>query len=61
MSSEEYLEYLSLAQDKGIPIFTVDYALDEENIAWVYETSRALGFVPFVSNRALDQYVEPWP
>ena len=61
MSSQEYLEYLSVAQEKGIPIFTVDYALDAENIAWVYETSRALGFVPFVSNRALDQFVEPWP
>ncbi|MBC8503592.1 MAG: endo alpha-1,4 polygalactosaminidase [Anaerolineales bacterium] len=61
MSSEEYLEYLSVAQEKEIPIFTVDYALEEENIAWIYETSRALGFIPFVSNRGLDQFVEPWP
>jgi len=61
MSSEEYLSYLSLAQSKGLPIFTVDYALEEENIAWVYETSRSLGYIPFVSNRALDQYVEPRP
>jgi endo-alpha-1,4-polygalactosaminidase (GH114 family) len=42
-------------------IFTVDYALEPENVAWVYETLRALGFVPFVSNRALDRYVEPMP
>jgi endo-alpha-1,4-polygalactosaminidase (GH114 family) len=28
LSSEEYLYYLTLAQRKGIPIFTVDYALD---------------------------------
>lgn len=61
ISSEEYLSYLSVAQEKGIPIFTVDYALDEENIAWVYETSRTLGFIPFVSNRAFDQFVVPWP
>jgi len=61
VSSEEYLHYLTLAQRKGVPIFTVDYALDPENVAWVYETSRALGFVPFVSNRALDRYVEPVP
>ncbi len=61
VSSEEYLYYLRLAQEKGIPIFTVDYALEEENIAWVYETSRTLGFVPFVGNRALDQFIEPWP
>jgi len=61
VSSEEYLHYLILAQRQGTPIFTVDYALEPENVAWVYETSRALGFVPFVSSRALDRYVEPVP
>ena len=39
-------------------IFSVDYALEPENVSWVYETSRGLGFVPFVGNRALDRYVE---
>lgn len=61
VSSEEYLHYLAMAQDQGEPIFTVDYALEPENVAWVYETSRALGFVPFVGNRALDQFIEPHP
>lgn len=61
ISSEEYLYYVTMAKNKGKIIFTVDYALNPENIAWVYETSRALGFIPFVSNRALDQYVEPVP
>jgi cysteinyl-tRNA synthetase len=61
VSSEEYLRYLALAQQKGLPIFTVDYALEPENVAWVYETSRALGFVPFVSNRGLDRYINPMP
>lgn len=61
VSSEEYLSYLTLAQSKGTLIFTVDYALRPENVTWVYETSRALGFVPFVSNRALDRYVESMP
>lgn len=42
-------------------IFTVDYALDPDNVAWVYETSRGLGFIPFVSNRQLDQYIDPVP
>ena len=37
------------------------YALEPENVAWIYETSRAMGFVPFVSNRGLDRYVEPVP
>ena len=61
VSSEEYLHHLTLARDKGEIIFTVDYALEPENVAWVYETSRGLGFVPFVSNRALDRYIEPVP
>jgi cysteinyl-tRNA synthetase len=61
VSSEEYLGYLTLAGDKGAIIFTVDYALDPENVTWVYQTSRALGFVPFVSNRGLDRYVDPVP
>ena len=60
VSSEWYLDYLLLAQSKGVPIFTVDYALDPENIDWVQQTSRDLGFVPFVGNRALNAYVAPW-
>jgi len=59
VSSEEYLRDLTLAQSKGLIIFTVDYALEPENVSWVYETSRGLGFVPFVGNRTLDQYVAP--
>jgi cysteinyl-tRNA synthetase len=63
VSSEEYLDYLTRAQSRGALIFTVDYALQPENVEWVYRTSRALGFVPFVGGRALDEYVEPgnWP
>ncbi len=61
VSSEEYLYHLLLAQEKGLPIFTVDYALESENIAWVYETSRSYGFVPFVANRMLDGYINPVP
>lgn len=61
VSSDEYLFYLTLAQDKGEIIFTVDYALEPENITWVYENSRALGFIPFVGNRALDSYIDPVP
>lgn len=59
ISSEEYIAYLTVAQDKGLKIFTVDYALDPTNIDYVLRTSRSLGFVPFVSNRALDRFVEP--
>ena len=61
VSSEEYLHYLTLAKSKGEIVFTVDYALEPDNVAWVCETSRSLGFVPFASNRGLDRYVEPVP
>lgn len=61
VSSEEYLHDLILAQDKGVIIFTVDYALEPANIAWVVGTARNLGFIPFVGSRALDRYVKPIP
>ncbi len=59
VSSEEYLHELAVAQRQGLPIFTVDYALEPENVAWVYRTAHELGFVPFVSSRGLDRYVDP--
>lgn len=58
VSSEEYLRYLTLARDKGEIIFTVDYALEPEHVVWVHKTSHSLGFIPFVGNRALNQYVD---
>lgn len=61
VSSQEYLRDLQAARNWGLTIFTVDYALQPENVARVYRTSRELGFIPFVSNRALDQFVEPFP
>jgi cysteinyl-tRNA synthetase len=61
VSSEWYLSYLYQAQEKGLVVFTIDYALEEENIAWVYRTARQLGFIPLVSNRGLNQFVEPYP
>jgi cysteinyl-tRNA synthetase, unknown class len=60
VSSEEYLNDLQLAQQKDLLIFTVDYAVETDNVTWVYDTSRSMGFVPFVGNRALDQYRAPF-
>ncbi len=60
VSSDEYLLYLRRAKSMGLPVFTVDYALHPDNVNWIYETSRGLGFVPFVGNRALDEFVEPF-
>lgn len=61
VSSEWYLEQLLLAQSKGLLIFTIDYAVEEENIDWVYVTSRGYGFIPFVSNRWLNQFLDSVP
>jgi cysteinyl-tRNA synthetase len=61
VSSEYYLAQLRRAQAKGLPIFTVDYALEPDNVAWIYATSRGYGFVPFVTNRALDRFMPPHP
>jgi endo-alpha-1,4-polygalactosaminidase (GH114 family) len=61
VSSEEYLQSLQMAQSMGLTIFTVDYALEADNIAWVYQEARRLGFIPFVGSRALDRYIEPYP
>jgi endo-alpha-1,4-polygalactosaminidase (GH114 family) len=57
VSSEWYLSYLIPLQESGLLVFSVDYAEDPDNVAWVLETSRDLGFVPFVGNRALDGFV----
>ncbi len=61
ISSEELLFFVKIAQEKGIPIFTADYALQPENVAWIYKTSREHGFIPFVGNRGLDRFFESVP
>ncbi len=61
VSSESYIQELQLAKTKGLTILTVDYAVNPENVAWVYRTSRELGFIPFVGSRALDEYVDVFP
>lgn len=55
-SSERYLPNLSRARDSGKAVFTVDYALDADDIAWVTDTARRQGFVPFIGSRALDRF-----
>lgn len=60
VSSEEYISMLRDAQSRGLVIFTVDYAQNQANIDWVYRTSRGLGFVPFVGERELGSYMEPF-
>jgi cysteinyl-tRNA synthetase len=54
VSSDSYLYYLTMARDKGLPVFTIDYAVQPDNVSWIYATSRRHGFIPFTSERALD-------
>jgi len=61
VSSEEYVSYLTQWRAKGKPVLTVDYTVEPQNVDWVYRTSRALGFIPFASNRHLNRFVPPMP
>jgi endo-alpha-1,4-polygalactosaminidase (GH114 family) len=61
VSSEEYVGYLTQWRAKGKPVLTVDYTVQPENVAWVYRTARALGFIPFTSNRHLNRFSPPVP
>ncbi len=58
-SSERYLPNLALVRDSGKAVFTVDYALDADDIAWVTDMARRQGFIPFVGSRALDRFQVP--
>lgn len=58
-SSEEYITYLQAARSRDLVIFTVDYALAPENVAWVYRESRRHGFVPYAGERDLGSFREP--
>jgi cysteinyl-tRNA synthetase len=59
VSSEEYLISLDAIHATGLPVLTVDYASDPDNVKFVLETSREHGFVPFVGTRLLDAYIPP--
>jgi cysteinyl-tRNA synthetase len=55
------LRQYAAAHARGKAVLTVDYAVRPDNVARAYQASRALGYVPFVGSRALDQYVPPVP
>jgi endo-alpha-1,4-polygalactosaminidase (GH114 family) len=56
-STEQYLRQLAVARSRGKVVLTVDYAVQPDNVARVYQVSRALGYVPFVGPRALNRYI----
>jgi cysteinyl-tRNA synthetase len=59
VSTEHYLEQLAVARTRAAIVLTVDYAVEPENVARVYQASRALGFIPYAGPRALDRYLPP--
>jgi endo-alpha-1,4-polygalactosaminidase (GH114 family) len=59
ISSEWNLGYLARAKATGLKVFTVEYTLNPDKVAWVFETSQSYGFVPFANNPALDLFVAP--
>lgn len=52
--NQRYLTY-------GIPVFTVDYCIDEDNARQVYIESRKYGFVPLVTRVSLSRITETPP
>ena len=52
--SRKYLEL-------GIPVFTVDYCIDEDNAYEVYEAAREYGFIPLVTRVSLSGITETPP
>jgi endo-alpha-1,4-polygalactosaminidase (GH114 family) len=54
-STEALRRQLSRYRDAGLPVFTLDYALDPTNAALARRRSRASGFVPCVTRGPLDR------
>ncbi|HME87362.1 MAG TPA: endo alpha-1,4 polygalactosaminidase, partial [Candidatus Nanoarchaeia archaeon] len=59
IASEEYLVNLNLAKEKGLKVFTVDYAEKTINILNATNESRSRGFIPLVTVKNLDVFIEP--
>lgn len=55
VSTEGYLAELDAVRAAGLPVFTVDYALDPEHVAFVAAQSRRRGYVPYAGPRWLDE------
>lgn len=61
-SSEYYLDIIhdiTVTEKRPLMVFTVDYALDFNNINLLYARSRNRGFTPFVTNYDLDTFKNP--
>ncbi len=64
--SEDYSTANRIVQNKkylnvGIPVFTVDYCVSQNNADQVYHDSRSNGFIPLVTRVSLSQITETPP
>jgi len=44
-----------------LPIFSVDYALNKDNVSMIYSEARSQGFIPLVTRVALSRLTETPP
>jgi cysteinyl-tRNA synthetase len=54
-STARLVERLAAVRARGLPVFTLDYALQPQNVAQARATSERHGFVPCVSRTPLDR------
>lgn len=64
--SDDYSTSARIAQNKkylmfGIPVFTVDYCIDENNAEMVYYESWKNGFIPLVTHVSLSEVTKTPP
>jgi endo-alpha-1,4-polygalactosaminidase (GH114 family) len=52
---------LDLYLAAGLPVFTIDYCVNEQNRLASYRLSRQRGYIPFVSRTPLDRLPDPPP
>lgn len=55
------LEQIRRYQKSGLPIFSIDYALQPENVAHAYDQAIKAGFIPLVTRVALSKMTETRP
>jgi len=60
-STNARLAQISLYQKAGLPIFSVDYALNKTNVATVYNEAMRHGFISLVTRVALSRLTETPP
>ncbi len=59
--TQEYLDYLAVWQDAGVPVWVCEYATQADNVESAYELADEHGFLGYVTTRPLDQLTDTPP